>query len=496
MTIAALPLSCHGSEELSNLTNAIENCNLGECKSIINRFERTPLSSIDELDDDLNNITSPWVHIAHQECMEKMRQFQHATDVRSIHPAMMPISRDKGDVPFSTSNTSDATDNTSSAYNTGESFKSSASENSRLNEKTNNVGADYNAKHKCQSRNHYITMAYSSDANSDGEGPACYLTHNEGSDSEGFEDARIEFRPVFKSKSSQDRPVPLPRILHPPQEATSFLAHSLTASTSNIWKATAAAARNRRQQLQMSNLKFNHTQKPPVKKHVNWKCSEDHLQNKQPSSENMTVENRNNLASKNSCLSSQPNQSSKTTVIPKVRRFSDHIRPNMKHPRVKRSASCTDGQGLLEDNKDVQMQWKVRVSRDGTRYITKRPVRDRLLREREKRLLAERCLTTDDDFTELKLGRHWSRDERKHHLRVARDKKRRRELMHQSRMGVLNDSTPADGEIVELSQKRMSKQKHKRMILDDFVTVQEILAHGDRSADIAKTNPFVSVTYI
>ena len=483
------------SDQLSNVTSAIQNIDLNEPR---NEFTRTRLSSIDELEDSPNEIISPWVRIAHQEYLEKMRQLELSDDVRIIHPAMLPVSARKLDLGLSSLNPSDNTDNTSSAYNTGESFKSSASENSRLNEKASTITATgCNLKHESFSCHQPLTMACSSDANSDGEEPACYLTHNEGSgDSEGFEDARIEFRSVFNSRLDPNRPVPLPRILHPPREATSFLAHSLTASTSNLWKATAAAVISRRKQAHASNLKSNQASKSSVCKHVNWNFSENQ-ELKHSNNETSTTDANDVPLNKKAGLSLQNSSKiTNSTAVHKVRRSSDHIRSNMKHPRVKRSVSCTDGHGVSEDNKDAQMEWKVRVSRDGTRYITKRPVRERLLREREKRLLAERCMTTDDDFTELKLGRHWSRDERKRQLRIARDKKRRRELMHRSRMEVLNEITPADGEIVELSQKRMSKQKHKRMLLDNFVTVQELMAHGDRSTDISKINPFLSVTYI
>uniref|UniRef100_A0A4W3HI43 PDZ domain containing RING finger 3b n=1 Tax=Callorhinchus milii TaxID=7868 RepID=A0A4W3HI43_CALMI len=74
--------------------------------------------------------------------------------------------------------------------------------------------------------------------------------------------------------------------------------------------------------------------------------------------------------------------------------------------------------------------WKVKVRSDGTRYITKRPARDRLLRERAMRIREERRgLTTDDDAaSELKTGRYWSKEERKRQLVRAREQRRRREL--------------------------------------------------------------------
>ena len=475
------------NHNLRALTDAVDNISVTDGKKDVFRAR---LSSIDELDDNLNDVTSPWVHIAHQEYVEKMRQLQISSDARNIHPAMMPIPATK--IGTGSSNPGDATDNSSSAYNTGESFRSSTSEKSQVNDKGNSKG-------KSAPRHYHVTMTYSSDANSDGEGPACYLTHNEASDSEGFEDARIEFKSAFTPKlaPSSPHPVPLPRILHPPHEATSFMAHSLTASTKNLWKATAAAARSRRQHYSKSDKNDGNR---CVKKRVKWKVNEE--TNDSFARENAALEPNKPIPSftQNPLSTGPANFSTKDSnnvnlSLPKTRRYSEHVRPNLTHPNIQRSASCSDAQSPTEN--DVRMEWKVRVSKDGTRYITKRPVRDRLLRQREKRLLAERNgLTTDDDFTEMKLGRRWTRDERKRHLRVAREKKQRRELMIRSRMEALNEHNSADGEIVELSQKKQSKQKHKRMILDNFVTVQEILTHGDRSNKIAKTNPLLSVTYI
>jgi ligand of Numb protein X 3/4 len=54
------------------------------------------------------------------------------------------------------------------------------------------------------------------------------------------------------------------------------------------------------------------------------------------------------------------------------------------------------------------MEWVVKRRPDGTRYITRRPVRSKILKERAKKITEERCgLTTDDDaMSELKTGRY------------------------------------------------------------------------------------------
>lgn len=79
----------------------------------------------------------------------------------------------------------------------------------------------------------------------------------------------------------------------------------------------------------------------------------------------------------------------------------------------------------------VKMEWKVKRRPDGTRYITQRPVRSKILKERAIKINEERAgLTTDDDaMSEMKLGRYWSREERKRHLEKERERRRRHELL-------------------------------------------------------------------
>nr|XP_037283912.1 E3 ubiquitin-protein ligase PDZRN3-like [Rhipicephalus microplus] len=75
------------------------------------------------------------------------------------------------------------------------------------------------------------------------------------------------------------------------------------------------------------------------------------------------------------------------------------------------------------DETDLKSQWKVKRRADGTRYITRRPARTKLLKEREQKILEERSgLTTDDDnHSELKTGKYWAKEERKRHLEKALD---------------------------------------------------------------------------
>nr|XP_020474622.1 PDZ domain-containing protein 4-like isoform X2 [Monopterus albus] len=170
-----------------------------------------------------------------------------------------------------------------------------------------------------------------------------------------------------------------------------------------------------------------------------------------------------------------------------------------------------------------RMEWKVKIRSDGTRYVAKRPVRDRLLKARAMKIREERSgMTTDDDAaSEMKQGRYWSKGERKQQLLRAREYRRRRELMMQSRLDYLRgDRDPAltsgipedhhssssmqlhprqdspSNNVLLLSQKKIMKKRNRR-ILDNWFTIQELLAHGSRSPDGKKIyNPLLSVTTV
>ncbi|XP_058514455.1 PDZ domain-containing protein 4 isoform X2 [Ochotona princeps] len=148
-----------------------------------------------------------------------------------------------------------------------------------------------------------------------------------------------------------------------------------------------------------------------------------------------------------------------------------------------------------------RMEWKVKVRSDGTRYVAKRPVRDRLLKARALKIREERSgMTTDDDaVSEMKMGRYWSKEERKQHLIRAREQRKRREFMMQSRLECLREQS-SDGKtelnIIALSHRKTMKKRNKK-ILDNWITIQEMLAHGARSADGKRVyNPLLSVTTV
>jgi len=501
------------SSEFQRLQEEIESLHLDS--------EAPAANSIEFCEDDYDDV-SPWVKIARQDYQEKIRQFETIGDARLLHPAFCEDA-----VQLTGERTSSVgTDNTSSAYSTGNSFRSSSTASApRLSNDSNSppLSPQQEPGRACHYRSASMPCTnwsekkagaamscyVSSDANSDLDGPACYLTHDDGSGSEGFADAGLEFSPVFTSatnshqKLSKAQSAPSP-FAGPP----GFV--SPTPSTRRLCGEAAYAAQSRR--LCGSNDSTDSNEPPTsFSRHLSSSKSTacETSSNKDRSECDTVVAANSPKPSFRSDDSSLPDASAVTSPEPakrhSTRRSSEH--PANKPANVyahSRSHSYTEGQksakdaSELTDANDVSMEWKVRVRNDGTRYITKRPVRERLLREREKKLMAERCgVTTDDDaLTEMKLGRHWSRDDRKRHVRIAREKKKRRDFMMRCRLEVLNEHAPADGEIVELSRKKMARRKQKRMLLDNFVTVQEILAHGDRSAGVAKVNPILSVTYI
>ncbi|XP_016109382.1 E3 ubiquitin-protein ligase PDZRN3-like [Sinocyclocheilus grahami] len=148
-----------------------------------------------------------------------------------------------------------------------------------------------------------------------------------------------------------------------------------------------------------------------------------------------------------------------------------------------------------------KMGWKVKIRSDGTRHITKRPIRDQLLKKRALCIQEERCsATTDDDAaSELKLGRYWNKEERKQHAARAKEQHQRRELMKQccienkEQAGAMDNKEP---DIIQLSRKKMMKRRNKK-IFDNWMTIQELLTHGTMSTDDKRRyNSFLSVTTV
>lgn len=139
---------------------------------------------------------------------------------------------------------------------------------------------------------------------------------------------------------------------------------------------------------------------------------------------------------------------------------------------------------------------------------TSRISRNQLLRDRASQLADERSgMSTDEETnTDMLLGRYWSRTERREHFLLAREQ-RQQQLQARgvpirdaiSRGGAIAGSGGAsvgdggmlesrgrgafaDGRgntVLELSQRKLSRLRNRKL-LDDWITVEELLTHGTR----------------
>lgn len=127
------------------------------------------------------------------------------------------------------------------------------------------------------------------------------------------------------------------------------------------------------------------------------------------------------------------------------------------------------------------------------RYITRRPLRSRVLKAREEQLNRERTgLSTDDDAaSELKTGKFWSRQERKEHVQRQKEKKlRKRQLLSQKQKHGHPDQL-----IHELSHRKQMRHSGKQFF-DKFTTIQEVLTHGSRDPIFRTAGGILSVTTV
>ncbi|XP_013792975.1 PDZ domain-containing protein 4-like, partial [Limulus polyphemus] len=109
-------------------------------------------------------------------------------------------------------------------------------------------------------------------------------------------------------------------------------------------------------------------------------------------------------------------------------------------------------------------EWRLKSRPDGARYITRHPIRNRILRERSLKIMEERCgLTTDDDtVSEMKLGRYWPKEARKRHLQQAKER-RKRELFlktHQEREPEINKGSSCS-DVVQKDQIKTVRAEQK-----------------------------------
>ncbi|XP_017126187.1 slo-interacting protein 1 isoform X1 [Drosophila elegans] len=94
--------------------------------------------------------------------------------------------------------------------------------------------------------------------------------------------------------------------------------------------------------------------------------------------------------------------------------------------RCHESTSSNRNSGLPngENGDEIPMVWKVKRRPDGTRYIVKRPVRNRHQIAIRKNMRCNELTTTEEDtVSEVKIGRYWTKEERKRHIERARERR-------------------------------------------------------------------------
>lgn len=142
-----------------------------------------------------------------------------------------------------------------------------------------------------------------------------------------------------------------------------------------------------------------------------------------------------------------------------------------------------------------ELKYVVKRRKDGSEYIARRPVREKVLRERERRIVEERGLTTDDDAaSEWKMGRYWNRGDRKKHLARARDQKKHREAIREQKAE--QHRTRVDEPIMELAHRKQLRVSQRQGLCDDFITTKELLAHGVRAGKGGPGGVLLSVTTV
>uniref|UniRef100_A0AC35U8P9 PDZ domain-containing protein n=1 Tax=Rhabditophanes sp. KR3021 TaxID=114890 RepID=A0AC35U8P9_9BILA len=148
---------------------------------------------------------------------------------------------------------------------------------------------------------------------------------------------------------------------------------------------------------------------------------------------------------------------------------------------------------VLISDEAPNYEWKVKRRSDGTRYIIRRQLRSHQIRaNREKQLKEERiAVSTDDDaVSDLKVGKFWTREERKKHLERAKAHKARQ---HQKMLE--SERAVPDQLIMQLSNRKMMKRKGQQL-LDNYVTLQEFLAHGSKDSRCPVIEGVLSVTTV
>lgn len=197
-----------------------------------------------------------------------------------------------------------------------------------------------------------------------------------------------------------------------------------------------------------------------------------------------------------------------TAEFPITRPTTSFTSPSLSQYQFNGSQTCSTQQ--TSATLETRMEWKVKRRADGTRYIARRPVRNRILKDRAIRISEERAgLTTEDDtVSELKVGRYWSKEERKRHFEKSRERKQRQEALRED---IIEINKQQLEKVHSFSSKKAANnldntvKKHKTKRLqhksgsgeyDNFPTVQEMIVHGPKVNPNSKMVGLLSVTTV
>lgn len=154
--------------------------------------------------------------------------------------------------------------------------------------------------------------------------------------------------------------------------------------------------------------------------------------------------------------------------------------------------------------------------------------RNQLLRDRASQLANERSgMSTDEETNnDMLMGRYWTRTERKEQFLLAREQKQQLQLQAKgatARDAFSRGGAPAEGEgtfignmdlvdnrahgalaegrcnmALKLSQRKLSRLRNRKL-LDDWITVEELLTHGtrlDNQEDMLCPSSLLTVTTV
>ncbi|XP_055922256.1 slo-interacting protein 1 isoform X2 [Eupeodes corollae] len=122
---------------------------------------------------------------------------------------------------------------------------------------------------------------------------------------------------------------------------------------------------------------------------------------------------------------------------------------------------------------EEHMVWKVKRRQDGSRYIVRRPARNRFLRNRALRISAERNdqTTEDDTISEIKTGRYWTKEERKKHIERARERRQRQQIIITNKNNEISMQPPLCSAVSNLNSE--AAQKNVTICGGDSVVIQQ-----------------------